>query len=155
MQIRTAEEMDIPAILCLLKQVNELHAKARPDLFRLNTKYDSDGVRAHFRPVEARFCVRRRRKGKRLRHLHVQRKLWRQLNAGHQNALHRRYLCRRKRARQGSGKTALQRRGGFCKSFGLLQRNAKRLGVQSRSYGVLQKVRACSAENYYGKNTLT
>lgn len=46
MQIRTAEERDIPAILCLLKQVNELHAKTRPDLFRLNTKYDSDGVRA-------------------------------------------------------------------------------------------------------------
>ena len=46
MQVRRAESKDIPAILSLLKQVNELHAKARPDLFKLTTKYDSEGVNA-------------------------------------------------------------------------------------------------------------
>ena len=39
MQIRRAEERDIPAILNLLKQVNQIHANARPDLFRPQSKY--------------------------------------------------------------------------------------------------------------------
>ncbi len=46
MQVRRAENKDIPVILNLLRQVNEVHAKARPDLFRFNTKYDRDGVAA-------------------------------------------------------------------------------------------------------------
>lgn len=46
MIVRRAENRDIPAILGLLKQVNEVHAKARPDIFRLTTKYNAKEVEA-------------------------------------------------------------------------------------------------------------
>lgn len=44
MEIRRAEERDIPAILKLLKQVNQIHASARPDLFRPQSKYGRQEV---------------------------------------------------------------------------------------------------------------
>ena len=40
--IRRAEERDIPRLLELLKQVNEVHYKIRPDLFKLETKYSEN-----------------------------------------------------------------------------------------------------------------
>lgn len=46
MIVRSAENGDIPAIIILLRQVNEVHAKARPDLFKFTTKYTEDGVAA-------------------------------------------------------------------------------------------------------------
>lgn len=46
MVVRRAEERDIPAILELLKQVNKLHANARPDLFRPQTKYSGGQLEA-------------------------------------------------------------------------------------------------------------
>lgn len=46
MIVRSAENGDIPAIIILLRQVNEVHAKARPDLFKFATKYTEDGVAA-------------------------------------------------------------------------------------------------------------
>ena len=46
MIVRRAENRDIPAILGLLKQVNEVHAKARPDIFKLTTKYNAEEVEA-------------------------------------------------------------------------------------------------------------
>ena len=36
--VRRAEERDIPAIMELLKQVDEVHHAGRPDLFKLATK---------------------------------------------------------------------------------------------------------------------
>ncbi|HIR39714.1 MAG TPA: GNAT family N-acetyltransferase [Candidatus Coproplasma stercoripullorum] len=45
MTVRKAENRDIPAIINLLKQVNEVHAKARPDLFKLATKYSAEEVK--------------------------------------------------------------------------------------------------------------
>ncbi|HIU01128.1 MAG TPA: GNAT family N-acetyltransferase [Candidatus Coproplasma excrementavium] len=45
MYVRKAEEKDIPAILGLLRQVNEVHYEGRPDLFKNNTKYDAEGVK--------------------------------------------------------------------------------------------------------------
>ena len=42
MVIRKAQERDIPAILCLLKQVGKVHSDLRPDIFPANTlKYDA------------------------------------------------------------------------------------------------------------------
>lgn len=40
--VRRAGEKDIPAIMELLKQVNLVHYKGRPDLFRPATKYTRD-----------------------------------------------------------------------------------------------------------------
>lgn len=39
MIVRRAESGDIPKIMDLLAQVNRVHAEARPDIFRLTTKY--------------------------------------------------------------------------------------------------------------------
>lgn len=39
MAVRRAQKGDIPAILMLLDQVNEVHAEARPDIFNRCTKY--------------------------------------------------------------------------------------------------------------------
>ena len=42
MVIRNAAEKDIPAILCLLKQVGKVHSDLRPDIFPADTlKYDA------------------------------------------------------------------------------------------------------------------
>lgn len=46
MQVRRAASGDIQTILKLLVQVNKLHATARPDIFKLNTKYDEAGVQS-------------------------------------------------------------------------------------------------------------
>ncbi len=39
MEIRNANEKDIPSILRLLSQVNKIHHDGRPDIFKLGTKY--------------------------------------------------------------------------------------------------------------------
>ena len=55
MHIRRAEERDTERVLDLLRQVNEIHQKGRPDIFRLGTKYTADELAAIFadekRPV--------------------------------------------------------------------------------------------------------
>lgn len=42
--IRRAKENDIPKIQDLLKQVNFVHHKGRPDLFKLGTKYSCEQI---------------------------------------------------------------------------------------------------------------
>ncbi len=45
MKIRKAEKKDIPEIMGLLRQVNDLHAQGRPDIFKTgHTKYDEEGL---------------------------------------------------------------------------------------------------------------
>ncbi len=45
MTIRSAEPGDIPGIMKLLKQVNNVHANGRPDLFKKDcTKYEPDEI---------------------------------------------------------------------------------------------------------------
>lgn len=56
MNIRTAEEKDMDGIFRLLRQVNDIHAEGRPDIFIKGlTKYDEDGLRKilhnHLTPV--------------------------------------------------------------------------------------------------------
>ena len=46
LNVRRAEERDIPAIMELLKQVNRVHYDGRPDLFKLATKYTEDELSA-------------------------------------------------------------------------------------------------------------
>ena len=46
MEIRRAEERDMPAIMDLLTQVNLVHHKGRPDLFNIGTKYTTEELRA-------------------------------------------------------------------------------------------------------------
>ena len=46
MQIRPAEEKDVPQILSLLKQVNEIHYNGRPDIFKKATKYTSQQLKS-------------------------------------------------------------------------------------------------------------
>lgn len=43
--VRHAEDRDIPAIMGLLKQVNQIHYDGRPDLFKLSTKYTENELR--------------------------------------------------------------------------------------------------------------
>lgn len=43
--VRRAEDRDIPAIMGLLKQVNQIHYDGRPDLFKLSTKYTENELR--------------------------------------------------------------------------------------------------------------
>ena len=44
--IRQAQETDIPSIMNLLRQVNDVHADGRPDLFRHgHTKYDVESLK--------------------------------------------------------------------------------------------------------------
>lgn len=43
--IRRAQIKDIPALMELLYQVNELHYNGRPDLFKLGTKYTPDALK--------------------------------------------------------------------------------------------------------------
>ena len=43
--VRRAEDRDIPAIMGLLKQVNQIHYDGRPDLFKLTTKYTENELR--------------------------------------------------------------------------------------------------------------
>ncbi len=46
MDIRRAEERDIKGIMKLLRQVNDIHAEGRPDIFIKGlTKYDEEGLR--------------------------------------------------------------------------------------------------------------
>lgn len=46
MEIREATEKDIPGIMRLLVQVNDIHAEGRPDIFIKGlTKYDEEGLR--------------------------------------------------------------------------------------------------------------
>lgn len=53
-RIRKATECDIDGILRLLRQVNDIHAEGRPDLFlQGHTKYDSDGLRMILRDPES------------------------------------------------------------------------------------------------------
>ena len=40
--IRRAEKRDIPRMMALLGQVNLVHHKGRPDIFKLGTKYSAD-----------------------------------------------------------------------------------------------------------------
>ncbi len=45
MEIRRAEKRDINGIMGLLRQVNDIHADGRPDIFIKGlTKYDADGL---------------------------------------------------------------------------------------------------------------
>ena len=44
--VRRAEERDIPAIMELLKQVNQVHHDGRPDLFKRITKYTAEELKA-------------------------------------------------------------------------------------------------------------
>ena len=44
--VRRAKEGDMPSIMELLRQVNKVHYDGRPDLFKLNTKYTDDELRA-------------------------------------------------------------------------------------------------------------
>ena len=46
MEIRRAEERDMPVIHELLTQVNRVHHEGRPDLFNLGTKYTDEELRA-------------------------------------------------------------------------------------------------------------
>ena len=47
MEIRLAQGADIPALLKLLRQVQEVHHRARPDIFRAGgRKYDEAALRA-------------------------------------------------------------------------------------------------------------
>lgn len=47
MEIRFAEERDIPGLITLLKQVGEVHHRIRPDLFRAGAqKYDEKALQA-------------------------------------------------------------------------------------------------------------
>ena len=82
LNVRRAEERDVPAVLDLLMQVNMVHHSARPDLFRgPTTKYSPEELRALFaddgspvfvcedgtgRVVGHAFCVLHQRKGDRL-----------------------------------------------------------------------------------------
>ena len=50
--VRFAEERDIPAIMELLRQVNRVHAEGRPDLFKTETKYTEEELRAIFKNEE-------------------------------------------------------------------------------------------------------
>ncbi len=62
--IRRAEEGDIKELLRLLRQVNNVHAKGRPDLFRMDgTKYDAGELEALLRDVERPVFVRVREDG--------------------------------------------------------------------------------------------
>lgn len=46
MEIRFAEEQDIPGLIDLLKQVGEVHHQIRPDLFHAGAqKYDEDALK--------------------------------------------------------------------------------------------------------------
>ena len=46
MEIRRAEEQDIIGIMKLLRQVNDIHAEGRPDIFIKGlTKYDEEGLK--------------------------------------------------------------------------------------------------------------
>ena len=49
MEIRRAEEKDIPRLEELLLQVNLVHHKGRPDLFQVGTKYTSEELSALLR----------------------------------------------------------------------------------------------------------
>lgn len=44
--VRRAKKEDIPAIMELLKQVNQVHYEGRPDLFRPETKYTAEELPA-------------------------------------------------------------------------------------------------------------
>ena len=44
--MRRAQPSDVPALIDLLRQVNEVHFRGRPDLFRRATKYSADDVSA-------------------------------------------------------------------------------------------------------------
>ena len=44
--MRRAQPSDVPALMDLLRQVNEVHFRGRPDLFRRATKYSADDVSA-------------------------------------------------------------------------------------------------------------
>lgn len=46
MNIRMVQEKDIDRMLELLKQVNLVHHEGRPDLFKCNTKYSYDELKA-------------------------------------------------------------------------------------------------------------
>lgn len=45
MNIRMVQEKDIDRMLELLKQVNLIHHKGRPDLFKVNTKYSKEQLK--------------------------------------------------------------------------------------------------------------
>ena len=80
--IRRAELRDIPDVMRLLAQVDLVHHRGRPDLFRVGTKYGPEELKAIFadpaRPVfvltdeaDARvlgyaFCVHQRHEGDRI-----------------------------------------------------------------------------------------
>lgn len=44
--MRRAQPSDVPALMDLLRQVNEVHFRGRPDLFRRAAKYGADDVSA-------------------------------------------------------------------------------------------------------------
>lgn len=50
--IRRAETRDIPSVMLLLNEVNELHRQSRPDIFRSGTKYSADELRDIFADEE-------------------------------------------------------------------------------------------------------
>ena len=56
--IRLAKERDIPDILKLLVQVNQVHADGRPDLFKGGkTKYDAEALKRKFKEPSERIWV--------------------------------------------------------------------------------------------------
>ena len=48
-QVRLAEAGDIPSVMELLKQVNQVHYEGRPDLFKQDTKYTEEELAKIFR----------------------------------------------------------------------------------------------------------
>ena len=132
MIIRRTNEGDIPAIHAILRQVNDIHAALRPDLFHTGeTKYTAEELRAILadaaRPVFVAelsgqvvgyaFCVEKRE---------------------HTPTLYLgRSVCGRGMAQARRCGGALRPRHGICKAEGLLQRDAQRLGGQRERAGVL------------------
>ena len=55
--IRTATEKDIPKILDLLSQVNLVHHKGRPDLFKIGTKYSGEDLKTLLQDAERPILV--------------------------------------------------------------------------------------------------
>ena len=49
MQIRRAEEKDLPEVKALLDQVDMVHHIGRPDIFKIGRKYDDDQLLALFK----------------------------------------------------------------------------------------------------------
>lgn len=56
-QVRKAEKKDISSILSLLDEVNEIHEKARPDIFKRGQKYHEKDVEALLKDKKVHILV--------------------------------------------------------------------------------------------------